>query len=186
MHFTPIFYSIGRCLTRYALNIFPVDDGLLLQGINQYRTSRNLTALNMTQGADCLANEIADTYKNKICTNTTPPYNTTLPKFSDYPGPLATCGLNTTNATADGQILPACISVSGQQPSLVLSNFTSNYATYLNSTQFSVIGIGSEDNWIVIVLTNTTAGGGGGHSGASGLTTISPLVFSIICFIMLV
>ncbi|KAH6808852.1 hypothetical protein C2S51_026635 [Perilla frutescens var. frutescens] len=198
-------------------NGFPVDDDDdLLRGINQYRASLNLSALNMARGADCLADEIADSYNNRICTNTTPPNNTTLPKFSDYPGVLTKCGLSATNTTGEGQILPACIP--GQQQSLVLSTFTTNYASYLNSTQFSDIGIGSEDDWIVIVLTNTTGGGsnttgggsntagggnnttgggssttgggsnttGDGSNRASSLAAMSPVVFSIICLFMLI
>ncbi|MCI76519.1 glycoprotein membrane precursor GPI-anchored protein, partial [Trifolium medium] len=44
--------------------------------------------------------------------------------------------------------MPAC--VPGLAPNLVLANFTKSlYSENLNDTQYTGIGIGSEDNWIV-------------------------------------
>lgn len=161
------------------LNADEEDD--LLQGINQYRRSLNLTALTKNDRADCLAGEIADQFKNQPCTNSTGS-NTipgTEPQFSDYPNLLKKCHLNVTT-TRDGQILPAC--VPNLDRALVLSNFTeSQYSVQLNDTKFTGIGIGAEKNWIVVVLnTNTPEGsyspGTNSDNGASRLGTISSAI----------
>ncbi|KAL0368004.1 UNVERIFIED_CONTAM: putative GPI-anchored protein [Sesamum calycinum] len=115
---------------------FDKEDNLL-QGINQYRASLNLTALTKNDRAGCLADEIADQFKNQPCTNTT---------------------------------------------GLVLSNFTkSQYSGYLNGTQYTGIGVGSEDNWIVVVLTTSTpegdySPGSNTDNGAASLTTAAKAV----------
>lgn len=54
--------------------------------------------------------------------------------------------------------MPAC--VPNLVPSLVLSNFTKSlYSGHLNDTKFTGVGIGSEDNWIVVVLSTNTPEG---------------------------
>lgn len=131
----------------------------LLQGINAYRTSLNLSTLRTNDNAKCFADKIADQFKNQPCTNTTGSNTVpgTEPRFSNYPDLLAKCHLNVTN-TRDGMLLPAC--VPNLDSSLVLSNFTKSlYSGYLNDTKYTGIGIGSEDNWIVAVLTTSTSEG---------------------------
>ncbi|GFP99905.1 uncharacterized GPI-anchored protein at3g06035 [Phtheirospermum japonicum] len=157
----------------------------LIQGINQYRTSLNLTTLSKNERADCLAGEIADQFRNQPCTNTTG--SNTVPgteqQFSNFPNLLSKCHLNITT-TRDGQILPACVPNLERGP--VLSNFTeSQYSMYLNGTQFTGIGVGSEDNWIVVVLTtNTSAGdyapGTNMDNVASGLSGVGYMVSLIV------
>ncbi|KAL2244070.1 UNVERIFIED_CONTAM: putative GPI-anchored protein [Sesamum indicum] len=166
------------------------DEDNLLQGINQYRSSLNLTALTKNDRAECLADEIAEQFKNQPCTNTTGSNTVpgTEPQYSDYPKLLAKCHLNVTT-TRDGQIMPAC--VPNLDSGLVLSNFTkSQYSGYLNGTQYTGIGIGSEDNWIVVVLTTSTPEGNyspgtNSDNGAASLTTISHIVFLFISFLLL-
>ena len=60
--------------------------------------------------------------------------------------------------TVQGVVLPAC--VPRFDPFLVLFNYTTlQYAKYLKDSNYTETGIGSEDNWIVVVLsTNTLAG----------------------------
>ncbi|PIN17375.1 hypothetical protein CDL12_09976 [Handroanthus impetiginosus] len=165
------------------------EEDNLLQGINQYRASLNLTALTKNDRADCLADEIADQFKNQPCTNSTGSKTVpgTEPQYSDYPNLLTKCHLNVTT-TRDGQIMPAC--VPNLERSLVLSNFTrSQYSGYLNDTKFTGVGIGSEDNWIVVVLTTNTPEGGyyvgtKTDNGASGISNISYMVFLFIGFVM--
>lgn len=134
------------------------EDGLL-QSINSYRTSLNLTALTKNDNAECLAGEIADQFKNQPCTNSTG--SNTVPgtetQFPNYPTLLAKCHLNVSN-TRDGALLPAC--VPNLDPTLVLTNFTqSQYSSNLNDTKFTGVGIGSDGNWIVVVLTTSTPEG---------------------------
>ncbi|CAA0834763.1 Uncharacterized GPI-anchored protein [Striga hermonthica] len=153
------------------------EEDRLVQGINQYRTSLNLTALSHNERAECLASELADQFKGQPCTNSTGS-NTipgTEPQFPNFQNLLTKCHLNVTT-TRDGQIMQAC--VPHLDPSLVLSNFTmSQYSGYLNGTQFSGIGVGSEDDWIVVILTANTSQGdyGLGTNVDNGVPGISGL-----------
>ncbi|XP_076911623.1 putative GPI-anchored protein At5g19250 [Bidens hawaiensis] len=136
------------------------EEESLLSGINSYRTSLNLTTLTENKQAKCLADKLADQFKNQPCTNTTG--SNTVPgteqNFSDFPNFLNECHLNVTT-TRDGAILPTC--VPNLDPTLVLSKYTrSQYSGSLNDTKFTGVGIGSEDNWIVVVLTTNTPEGG--------------------------
>lgn len=149
-------------MLRFLVSFFFADadeEDSLLQGINQYRTSLNLTSLTKSERAECLASEVADQFKNQPCTNSTGSNTVpgTEPQIPNFPNLLTKCHLNVTT-TRDGQILPAC--VPRLDAALVLSNFTkSQYSMYLNDTKFSGVGIGSEDNWIVVVLTTSTPEG---------------------------
>ncbi|KAL1059989.1 hypothetical protein V6Z11_1Z136300 [Gossypium hirsutum] len=108
--------------------------------INSYRASLNLTSLTTNENAECLADELAEEFKNQPCTNST--------------------GANTVPGTEpqDGAVMPAC--VPNLAPSLVLTNFTqSQYSGNLNETKYTGIGIGSEGDWIVVVLTTSTTEG---------------------------
>ncbi|CAI9776310.1 unnamed protein product [Fraxinus pennsylvanica] len=135
------------------------EEDNLLREINSYRATLNLTALAKNDKAECLADEMADQFKNQPCTNSTGSNTVpgTEPRFSGYPNLLSKCDLNVT-VTRDGQILPAC--VPGLVSSLVVSNFTkSQYSGYLNDTKYTGVGIGSEKDWIVVVLTTSTPEG---------------------------
>ncbi|KAI9195730.1 hypothetical protein LWI28_017522 [Acer negundo] len=135
------------------------EEDTLLQDINKYRASLNLTALTKNDNAECLADKIADQFKNKPCTNTTGANTVpgTEPQLADYPNLLAKCHLNISN-TQDGIVMPAC--VPNLVPDLVLSNYTkSQYSNNLNGTKYTGAGIGSEGNWIVVILTTSTPEG---------------------------
>lgn len=70
--------------------------------------------------------------------------------------------------------MPAC--VPNLVPSLVLSNFTGSlYSDSLNDTKYTGIGIGSEDNWIVVVLTTNTPAGNFAPYSSSGANLISKM-----------
>lgn len=161
----------------------------LLQGINAYRTSLNLTTLTANENAECLANEIADQFKNQPCTNTTGANTVpgTEPQFSNYPQLLAKCDLNISN-TRDGAIMPAC--VPNLVPSLVLSNFTqSQYSENLNDTKYTGVGIGSDGNWIVVVTTTSTPEGsfspsqGTDSDNATSLVSKIDLIYHLLLFL---
>ncbi|XP_059311857.1 uncharacterized GPI-anchored protein At5g19250-like [Lycium ferocissimum] len=135
------------------------EEDNLLKGINSYRASLNLTTLKENDKAKCLADEIADQFKDQPCTNTTGANTVpgTEPQFSGYPKLLSKCKLNATT-TRDGMIMPAC--VPNLVPDLVLSNYTkSQYSNSLNDTKFTGVGIGSDDNWVVVVLTTSNPEG---------------------------
>nr|GLL41783.1 uncharacterized GPI-anchored protein At5g19250-like [Ipomoea trifida] len=135
------------------------EEDNLFRGINSYRATLNLTRLTENEKAKCLAEKMADQFKGQPCTNSTGSNTVpgTEPRFTDYPKFLDKCDLNVTT-TRDGAILPAC--VPHLDAGLVLSNYTlSQYSSYLNDTKFTGIGIGSEDDWMVVILTTNTPEG---------------------------
>ncbi|KAL8222917.1 hypothetical protein R6Q57_020316 [Mikania cordata] len=164
------------------------EEDNLLSGINSYRATLNLTTLTQNDRAKCLADKMADQFKNQPCTNTTGSNTVpgTEPDSSNYMQFLSKCHLNVTT-TRDGAVLPAC--VPNLDSTLVLSNYTrSQYSMYLNDTKFTGIGIGSEDNWIVVVLTTSTPEGGfaPGSNDVNFGYKIAPvhcLVFVIVAFL---
>ncbi|WOL01830.1 GPI-anchored protein [Canna indica] len=128
----------------------------LLDGLNKYRNSLNLSKLTENKNAACLAEQVALAFKDQDCSNSTgsdtvPGTEQQFPNFPDY---LSTCHLNAT-VTRDGSVLPAC--VPGLVSDLVLSNYTkSQYNQNLNDSSVVGIGIADEGNWIVVVLTTNT------------------------------
>ncbi|XP_028761095.1 uncharacterized GPI-anchored protein At5g19250-like isoform X2 [Neltuma alba] len=149
------------------------DEDKLYQGINEYRKTLKLTTLTKNDNAECLADELADQFKNQPCTNATGANTVpgTEPQFPNYPNLLAKCHLNVSN-TRDGAVMPAC--VPGLDPSLVLPNFTKSlYSQNLNDTKYTGIGIGSDNDWIVVVLTTSTAEGSYARATSNGADMIS-------------
>lgn len=148
-----------------------------------------MTALRENDKAKCLADEMADQFKDQPCTNTTGANTVpgTEPQFSDYPKLLSKCDLNATT-TRDGMIMPAC--VPNLVSDLVLSNYTkSQYSNYLNDTKFSGVGIGSDDNWVVVVLTTNNPEGSftpdtSSANLISGLGLISHAVLIVAAFVL--
>lgn len=170
------------------------EEDTLFQGINSYRASAlNLTALTKNDNAECLADGIADQFKKQPCTNTTGSNTVpgTEPQLANFPNLLAKCHLNVSN-TRDGVIMPACIP--NLDPDLVLTNFTkSQYSLNLNQTNFTGIGIGSEDNWIVVILTTSTPEGSyvpaqstdsAGDSASSVSKSKISLIQYLLCLLM--
>ncbi|GJZ27918.1 hypothetical protein Tco_0572565 [Tanacetum coccineum] len=157
------------------------EEDNLFSGLNSYRATLNLSTLTENDRAKCLADKIADQLKNQPCTNTTGSNTVpgTEPEFSNYPQLLEKCHLNVTT-TRDGAVLPAC--VPNLDPTLVLSNYTrSQYSMSLNDTKYTGVGIGSEDNWIVVVLTTNTPEGGysPGSNNIGFGSKIGPMQYSL-------
>ncbi|PIA44814.1 hypothetical protein AQUCO_01700425v1 [Aquilegia coerulea] len=157
------------------------EEERLLQRINSYRLSLRLSALAENDNADCLADEIADQLEDRPCPTT---INSSTPEaqFSNYPKPLEHCHLSMNN-TRDGAILLSCIP--GQPKSLTVFNFTDpQYTRYLNKSKFIGAGIGSEDEWIVVVLTTNTPGGSFVASSAGNLVFKFGLIYNFLALIL--
>ncbi|KAJ0526278.1 hypothetical protein HanHA300_Chr09g0321371 [Helianthus annuus] len=106
-----------------------------------------------------MADQIANALEHKACSTMAGPsiITSTRPRYANYPDIVKKCDIDI-NTTTDGVILPVC--VPKRVPTLVLTNYTqSSYANYLNNSRYSGVGIGKENDWVVVVLaTNTPAG----------------------------
>ncbi|KAL1203309.1 putative GPI-anchored protein [Cardamine amara subsp. amara] len=159
------------------------EEEVLLKTINLYRTQINLTTLTQNKNAECLADEIADLLQTRPCTNAT--LSASLPGsepgFLNYPNLLAKCRLNITTIK-DGSVIPAC--APNHNPNAVMINST-HFTKNLNDSKFTGIGIGSDDNWVIVVLTtNTPQGGFSPASGAFAFGVNNGLVSSSLVFLL--
>lgn len=154
----------------------------VLKGINSYRQTQNLPVLAQVDKASCLANEIADELEDVPCENVRQYYPSTsgAQKFPNFQKHVDKCGLNI-NSTSDGVILPAC--VAKLEPTVLLSNFTHNnrYASYLNDSLYTGVGLGSENDWMVLVLTTNTPTG----SFSATASVLSPFHAFLLAFFSL-
>ncbi|KAK4769437.1 hypothetical protein SAY86_027587 [Trapa natans] len=188
----PLRLILSSVLLVFILSALPAarcdnEEDNLFQGINKYRASLNLTALTKNDNAECLAGKLADQFQDQPCTNTTgantiPGTENQLPNF---PTLLEKCHLNVTN-TRDGTIMPVC--VPNLVPSLVLSNYTQSaiYPKSLNDTKYTGIGISTEKDWAIVILTTSTPEGG--YAPASSDNAASPssrITFSFHLFFLL-
>ncbi|KAG8363812.1 hypothetical protein BUALT_Bualt19G0061200 [Buddleja alternifolia] len=132
------------------------EEDHLLQGINSFRQSSGAPALSKHDKANCVADEIADQMEDRGCaSNTLPPTQSQL--ISNYPNVLKKCKIDP-NTTRDGIILPVC--VPHRVATLVLTNYTQSQSSrYLNDSRFTGAGIGTEDDWTILVMTTSTPGG---------------------------
>ncbi|KAJ4822793.1 hypothetical protein Tsubulata_039469 [Turnera subulata] len=170
--------------------MFVDEEDQVLQGINSYRQAKNLPALAKNKKASCLADEIADKLEDKPCSSPQAGNPVLLSDFSDQ---LSKCGVDI-NRTRDGVVLPSC--VPKLVPTLLLTNYThTGYAKYMNDSRFTGAGLGSEDDWMVVVLTTSTPVGdfagaerlvsvlGLGHCLATSTTLLVFVLFHAIFFI---
>ncbi|KAM7274006.1 hypothetical protein ACFE04_028670 [Oxalis oulophora] len=145
----------------------------LLQGINSYRTSLRLQPLTKNKNAGCLADKIADKLQDKPCSATLLGPN---PQVSGYQGMLTKCGIGV-NHTTDGAILPVC--VHKLVPTLLLTNYTRTpYGKYVNDSKYTGVGLGHENDWMVMVLTTDTVGGT--FAGSSRLVSNGCLMYLVL------
>ncbi|CAH8300258.1 unnamed protein product [Eruca vesicaria subsp. sativa] len=141
-------------------NVVEEEDNLL-QGLNSYRSAQRVPPFAKNDKADCVADEIAEKLEDEPCTNHTAASTVTPgsvpPRLSDYQDILSECKVDP-NTTRDGLILPVCIP--NRVPTLALTNYThTGYAQYLNDSRYVGAGVGSEKEWMVVVLTTSTQGG---------------------------
>ncbi|KAK8545994.1 hypothetical protein V6N13_067235 [Hibiscus sabdariffa] len=136
------------------------EEDNLLQGFNSYRKSVNLPEFVKNQNAHCVAKKIAedlDEDSDQPCTNPSSSRDMNGTGLSEYPKAISKCDINA-NTTSDVVVLPVC--VPNLVPTLLLTNFTlTRYYRYINDSRFKEIGLGSADDWMVVVLSfNTTTG----------------------------
>ncbi|KAL5783650.1 hypothetical protein ACOSP7_008679 [Xanthoceras sorbifolium] len=148
------------------------DEDNLLQGLNSYRTSLSLPTLTKNKNAECLADKIAEELEDQPCTAAS---TVNAPQLANYNHLIEKCNIDI-NSTTDSAIMPVC--VHKLVPTLVLTNYTHSprYAKQLNNSKFTGAGVGSEDDWMVVILTvNTPAGSfvnGAGCLGGGGFLMV--------------
>ncbi|KAL8159540.1 hypothetical protein V2J09_001077 [Rumex salicifolius] len=145
-------------------------DDDLLNGLNNYRGTHNLPDLSETPGASCLAQGIATQFQDSQACFSLPTMGSySISAGSDNPirgyyRLLGDCNLDIEN-TKDGVIMPACIGDVNADITYVVSNFTeTGYTQYLRNADYTGVGIGSEGNWVVVIL-GTDEDGGSFSSG---------------------
>uniref|UniRef100_A0A1D1Y881 Putative GPI-anchored protein At5g19250 n=1 Tax=Anthurium amnicola TaxID=1678845 RepID=A0A1D1Y881_9ARAE len=159
--FSPVPLLIIPIATAFFFHLAASHDASdqLFKGINTYRAALNLSTLTENENAACLADQIAQQFKNQECTNSTGANTVpgTEEHFPNFLNLLDYCHLNAT-VTQDGAIMPAC--VPSLVPSTVLSNFTkSQYSQNLNDSRYVGAGVASEGDWVVVILSTNTPGG---------------------------
>ncbi|XP_073148114.1 uncharacterized GPI-anchored protein At3g06035-like [Henckelia pumila] len=158
------------------------DEDDLLAGINSFRQSSTVPALSKNDKAGCVADEIANQLEAKPCASNTTTMQSQI--LSDYPNVLQKCNVDV-NATREGMALPVC--VPHRVPTLVLTNYTqSQNSRYLNDTKFTGAGVGTENDWTVLVLTTSTPGGSFANQGRALFPLSRSLKwFPLLCMIAL-
>ncbi|KAJ9180220.1 hypothetical protein P3X46_008492 [Hevea brasiliensis] len=153
------------------------DEHNVLQGLNSYRTSLRLPPLSRNENAGCLAHKIADKLENQPCNGSA---GATSVQLDNYSGLLSKCGIDI-NSTKDGAVLPVC--VPKLVPTLVLTNYTrTQLAKYLNDSRFTGAGLGSEDDWMVVVLSTDTPSGS--FAGATSLMSTVGFGHCLVCLLV--
>lgn len=143
-----------------------------------------MVALSTNDNAGCMADEIAESLEHKACGTMSGPsiITSTQPRYANYPDIVKKCNIDF-NTTTDGVILPVC--VPKRVATLVLTNYTqSSYSSYLNNSRYSGIGIGKEDDWVVVVLTTNTPAGTFSNMAAARLASLS-LSWGVVVFMFI-
>ncbi|XP_052191922.1 uncharacterized GPI-anchored protein At3g06035 [Diospyros lotus] len=159
LQLSPLLFLLLQGILLPSLIYCNGDENNLLQGINSYRQSLSLPTLWKNDKAGCLADEIANQLEDQPCGSPTGPITTSSSQtqITNYPGLLRKCKINI-STTMDGVVLPVC--VPKLVPTLVLTNYTSTeYSRYINDSKYTGVGLGSEDDWMVVVLTTNTPSG---------------------------
>ncbi|KAL5138765.1 putative GPI-anchored protein [Glycine soja] len=136
------------------------DEEDLLHDINVYRKVLNLAVLDENEKASCLAEEIAEDLENTKCEDfrdyyPLPSYTSRIPSFQKS---VNKCKINI-NTTKDGVIMPVC--VPKLDSDALFSNYTKSnrFSKYLNNSKYKIAGIGSEDDWMVLIISTNTSSG---------------------------
>ncbi|KAF3454457.1 hypothetical protein FNV43_RR04904 [Rhamnella rubrinervis] len=144
----------GFLLTSSPVNCNDLED-TLFRDINTFRASSTyqLSAFERIKKADCFADKVADSLTDEPCSRAGDFENHpgTVPKLPDYNKLSKECHINI-NTTRGGIILPTCIPK--LEESLVLADYTkSYYKHYVLSSLYTGIGVGSKNQWVVVVFT---------------------------------
>lgn len=163
------------------------EEDSVLKGINSYRQTLKLPPLNKVTKAYCLADEVADEIEDVPCENVNqyaPGLGGGNPRIPNLQKHIDKCDINI-STTTDGVILPVC--VAKLEPTVALSNYTHSdrYARYLNNSKYTGLGLGSEDDWMVLVLTTNTTTGSFSSAGTSLLANAALMGLLLLALFLL-
>ncbi|CAK9328366.1 unnamed protein product [Citrullus colocynthis] len=146
-----------------------VKDEDILKAINKYRQSKNLSEFSYNKNAACLASRLVYKLRDEPCSSADN-FNKEISsesKLADYPKLLKKCHV-AYDSSVDGIILPACIPE--LEPVSVASNYTKSHdIEYINDRNYTGAGVGTFDNWVVLVLSTNTSTGNYASGGPSSL-----------------
>lgn len=161
---------------------FPTDEEKdLLHDINRYRQLLNLPVLTRSGKASCLADEIADDLEDKPCQDyhnyyAVPGNNpNNIPNFQKN---VEKCRINI-NTTKDGVFMPLCVPKLDSDALFLNYTKTSRFTKYLNNSKYTIAGLGSEDDWMVLILTTNTSSG-----DFSSATSLLPQAWNGHCLVL--
>lgn len=149
------------CFYVTLINSMPADtDENLLHDINTYRKVLNLPVLEERDNPSCLADEIAGDLEDKHCEDFRDYYPVpgSNPKIPNFQKSVEKCKINI-NTTKDAVIMPVC--VPDLDSDALFSNYTknSNFTKYLNNSKYTIAGVASEEDWMVLIISTGTASG---------------------------
>ncbi|RDX82583.1 putative GPI-anchored protein, partial [Mucuna pruriens] len=155
----------------------------LLHDINIYRKILNLPVLNISDKASCLADEIANDLEDTHCEDFRDYYPVpgSNPKIPNFQKSVNKCNINI-NTTKDGVIMPVC--VPKLDPDALFSNYTKSnrYTKYLNNSKYKIAGVGSEDDWMVLIISTNNTSSGDFSSATSLLAQPFMALYLILAF----
>ncbi|XP_022965902.1 uncharacterized GPI-anchored protein At5g19250-like isoform X3 [Cucurbita maxima] len=162
-----------------------VKEDVLFQAMNSYRKSIKLTPMNKNSKADCLVKQIAWDFDDQsplsifLSGSTIAPSNfSQLPSLPDY---LSKCKIEL-NHTKNGLILPLHIPTLALN--LVLHECTnSQTAKYWSKPEFTSVGIGSYEQWVVFAF--ATDSPPGSFSSAVNLSDLGLRHFHLVSSVLL-
>ncbi|XP_050380762.1 uncharacterized GPI-anchored protein At5g19250-like [Argentina anserina] len=153
----------------------------LFDGLNNFRQTLNLSELTRNDKAGCIADEISDALQGQPCSHAAdyeikPGNGPVFPYFSKL---IIKCNIDN-STTADGIILPVC--VPNLDPDIVLNNYTNTkFARFLNDSKYTGAGVGSEDDWMIVVL--TTDSPSGSFTGGACLVAVGMVHYMVALFL---
>lgn len=151
----------------------------LFQELNSYRKSLNLSVFKENENANCIALEISNELEDEPCSSAGhyPIVPGNGPKFPNFEKLISKCDIDN-ETTTDGVILPLC---APKYLDLVLDNYThhhTQFAKFLNDSKYTGAGVGSENDWMVVVL-STDSQNGTFAGGAASLVAIGMVHYII-------
>uniref|UniRef100_A0A2C9VGY5 Uncharacterized GPI-anchored protein At5g19230-like domain-containing protein n=2 Tax=Manihot esculenta TaxID=3983 RepID=A0A2C9VGY5_MANES len=144
----------------------PVDSGGQQQGnasdavdlfksLNCHRAFLDLPTFVENKETGCFAGELAQKLGDQPCNEANSSSASNPLQLDQYPEILSKCNIDINN-TKDDVALPVC--VPQLAPTKVFTNYTrTDYAQYINDSNFAEAGVGSKGDWMVVVLSTNTA-----------------------------